>query len=174
MTEPYIGEIRLVGFNFPPRGWAQCDGELLAIDQNQTLYSILGTTFGGDGRTTFQLPDLRGRVPIHQSSSYSPGTQEGEESHSLTADEIPSHTHTIRAVNVPSDIATDPRSNDPTGNLWATSVQNHYHAYGASSSTTMASGILSASSGGQGRDVMQPFLAVNFCIALTGTFPPRN
>lgn len=168
MSEPFLAEIRLFGFNFPPRGWAQCDGVLLPINQNQSLYSLLGSTYGGDGRTTFGLPDLRGRAPIHVNNSHPLGQKSGEETVPLTEAELPSHAHTIQATsdNASGAIATD--------NLWANAAQSQYHTYDISNAVSMASGTLAKAGDGEGRENMQPFLAVNFCIAITGTFPPRN
>ncbi len=169
MSEPFLAEIRIVGFNFAPRGWAFCDGQILPINQNQSLYSLLGTTFGGDGRTSFALPDLRGRTPIHKGSSngsiHSLGEKSGEETHTLSAAEMPQHTHSVQASTDPSD------SQDPTNNVLAKSGQ----IYRASSNhVDMVSGTMTNTGGGQAHDNMQPFLALNFCIALQGLFPPRN
>ena len=164
MTEPYIGEIRLFGFNFPPRGWAKCDGTLLSINQNQALYSILGTAYGGDGRTDFALPDLRGRSPLHKDTGIPLGDQGGEESVTLTTTEIPNHTHSVAVA------ATGANSNDPTGRLLGQAS-----VYASSSNLTpMSSTSIGSGGGGQGHNNMQPFLVVNFCIAVEGTFPPRN
>ncbi|MEM7116126.1 MAG: tail fiber protein [Chloroflexota bacterium] len=164
MTEPYIGEIRLFGFNFPPRGWARCDGALLSIEQNQALYSILGTAFGGDGRTDFALPDMRGRTPMHVDSGFAAGTEEGEEFVALTVTEIPNHTHSVVVAD------SGATSNDPTGRLLAQAS-----IYGAATSLeAMSASSVGNAGGGQGHNNMQPFLVVNFCIAVEGTFPPRN
>ena len=170
MSEPFLAEVRMVGFNFAPRGWAFCDGQILPINQNQSLYSLLGTTYGGDGRTSFALPDLRGRTPIHVGSSngthHTQGQKSGEETHTLAVAEMPSHNHTIQA-------STDNASaNNPTGQVFARSAERTYHelANGAG----LRSGSLLNTGGGQAHDNMQPFLAVNFCIALQGLFPSRN
>ncbi len=176
MTEPYIAEIRLFGFSFPPRGWAQCNGEILPIDQNQALFSLLSTNYGGNGRTDFALPDLRGRVPIHRAASgslTSLGTQAGEDNLVLTESDMPSHNHTMLAT---SDNATNP---DPEGHLLAhVGASSLGFIYTTNSSptlnTSLSSSAIANNSGGQPIDNMQPFLAVNFCIATTGTFPPRN
>ena len=169
MSEPFLAEIRMVGFNFAPRGWAFCDGQILPINQNQSLYSLLGTTYGGDGRTSFALPDLRGRVPIHVGSSdgvhHSIEKKSGEETHTLAANEMPQHTHNIQAS------ASAATSSDPTGTVLAQSTQ----IYGSPANmVAMISGTMTNTGGGQAHENMQPYLAVNFCIALQGLFPSRN
>ena len=165
MSEPFLAEIRIVGFNFPPRGWAYCDGQILPINQNQSLYALLGTTYGGDGRTSFALPDLRGRVPIHTGANHQLGTRWGEETHTLQAAEMPQHTHTIQAS------IDGAQSQDPTHTVLATSGQ----IYGAPNNLVdMVSGTLTDGGGSQAHDNMQPYLALNFCIALQGLFPSRN
>ena len=165
MSEPFLAEVRIVGFNFAPRGWAFCDGQILPINQNQSLYSLLGTTYGGDGRTSFALPDLRGRTPIHVSSGHPLGQHSGEETHTLSANEIPAHHHDMRA-NIAGG-STD----EPTSSLILSSgVSNLYKP----SSNLVSMGDLSNTGGGQSHNNMQPYLAVNFCIALQGLFPSRN
>lgn len=169
MSEPFIAEIRIVGFNFPPRGWAQCDGQILPINQNQSLYSLLGTTYGGDGRTTFALPDLRGRVPIHVGSSngvsHRLGNKGGEETHTLTTQEMPQHTHPIKASSAAAN------DNTPAGHVLAQSGQ----VYGAPSNlVSMRAGSLTNVGSGQSHQNMQPYIVVNFVIAVQGLFPPRN
>lgn len=170
MSEPFLAEIRMVGFNFAPRGWAFCDGQILPINQNQSLYSLLGTTYGGDGTTSFALPDLRGRTPIHVGRSngggfHSLGQKSGEETHTLSANEMPQHTHTIASNAQPGT------SDEPSG-YPARAGENIYGAL--SNSGTMGSGTIQNAGGGQAHDNMQPYLAVNFCIALRGLFPSRN
>jgi microcystin-dependent protein len=167
MSEPFLAEIRIVGFNFPPRGWAFCDGQILPINQNQSLYSLLGTTYGGDGRTSFALPDLRGRTPIHVGSGHTLGQKAGGETHILSESEIPMHTHTAQAT---SDLGNIPI---PTNNVLANSAPSELY-HGASNLTDMRAGTIANAGGGQGHNNMQPFLALNFCIALQGLFPPRN
>jgi microcystin-dependent protein len=166
-TTPFLGEIRWVSFGFAPKGWAQCNGQLLPINQNQALFALLGTTFGGDGRTTFALPDMRSRAPIHVSPDYNLGSRGGEERHVLTFAELPSHTH---AVNV------DPREGTsavPTGNYPAKTSAGA-SAYGSTPSTTMATGSISNAGGGQAHENMKPFIALNCIIALQGIFPSQN
>ncbi len=171
MTEPFFAEIRMVGFNFAPRGWSFCDGQILPINQNQSLYALLGTTYGGDGRTSFALPDLRGRTPIHDGQSeggtlHPQGQQSGEEAHPLTIAEIPQHQHTIQAS------ADNTTSTEPAGTVFAKTAEQTYHSL--DNPANMGFSMLAAAGGGQPRPNMQPFIAVNFCIALQGLFPSRN
>jgi microcystin-dependent protein len=172
MAEPFLAEIKMFGFNFPPRGWALCDGQILPINQNQSLYSLLGTTYGGDGRISFALPDLRGRTPIHVGSSGSEpdrtlGQRNGEERHTLSTQEIPAHTHALNASTA------NAVANVPAGNVYARSAIPLYHARNSAAVNMRASAIANAG-GGQGHDNMQPYLTVTFCIALAGLFPSRN
>lgn len=166
MSEPFLAEVRLVGFNFAPRGWAFCDGQILPINQNQSLYSLLGTTYGGDGRTSFALPDLRGRVPIHVDSGHRLGQKSGEETHTLAANEMPQHTHVLQASNTDANVPI------PEAHVLANVPASLYRA--AESPQAMASGTVTNVGGGQAHENMQPYLAVNFCIALQGLFPSRN
>lgn len=166
MTEPFIAEIRAFPFNFAPRGWAMCDGQLLAINQNQALYSLLGTTYGGDGRTNFALPDLRGRVPIHIGEGHVLGERAGEQSHTLAAAEMPQHTHPLQAASATGDTPLAP------GNLLADSPSQLYAA--ANALTPLHPTSVTSSGGGQAHPNMQPYLSLNFCIALQGIFPSRN
>jgi microcystin-dependent protein len=164
--EPYLGEIRMVGFSFAPRGWAFCNGQVLPIHQNQALFSILGTTYGGDGRTTFALPDLRSRAPIH-AGNVPLGTPNGEEVHTLSSAEMPVHTH--RAIaNTDANSAT---LTSPAGNLWANGGQA---AYAGAGNGSMASAAVGQSGNSQAHDNMSPYLVVNFIIAVQGIFPSRN
>ena len=165
MSEPFLAEIKIVGFNFAPRGWAFCDGQILPINQNQSLYSLLGTTYGGDGRTNFALPDLRGRTPIHIGSGHTLGSKSGEETHTLAANEMPQHTHTIQASTSTAN------ANDPTGGVLAKSGQIYREP---GTLVDMMSGTMTNVGGSQAHDNMQPYLALNFCIALQGLFPSRN
>lgn len=167
MSEPFLAEIRMVGFNFAPRGWAFCDGQILPINQNQSLYSLLGTTYGGDGRTSFALPDLRGRTPIHVGNGHTQGQKSGEETHTLSTAEMPAHTHAAIAT---SDTAN---SSDPTNHILANTTPNELWA-GASNLQPMHAGTVANVGGGQSHENMQPYLAINFCIALQGLFPSRN
>ena len=165
MSEPFLAEVRIVGFNFAPRGWAFCDGQILPINQNQSLYSLLGTTYGGDGRTSFALPDLRGRTPIHVGNGHLLGQKGGEESHTLGAAEMPQHGHSAQASAVDADTV------DPTGHILSKAL----NVYGnASNLVQLRAGTVANAGGGQAHNNMQPFIAVNFCIALQGLFPSRN
>ncbi len=165
MATPYLAEIRLFSFNFVPRNWALCNGQLLAINQNQALFSLLGTTYGGDGRVNFALPDLRGRVPVHAGNSISLGERGGEENHTVTVNELPSHSHT---VNANSGVAT---GLDPTATLMAKPLSN---IYAASSNLTNTGMALSNTGSSQSHNNMQPYLVITFGIALAGIFPSRN
>lgn len=164
MTEPFLGEVRPFAFDFPPAGWAFCDGAVLSIQQNQALYTILGITYGGNGTTTFNLPDLRGRVPIHCGPGFDLGKASGMETVTLSENEIPSHTHTVRANSGTAD------KPGPGGNTWA--AVGGYSS--AAPNVKMGLTALAPNSGGQGHENRQPYLVVNFCIALTGIYPARD
>lgn len=174
MAEPYIGQIILAGFNFAPLGYAKCDGQLLSIAQNTALFSLLGTTFGGDGQTTFALPDLRGRAPIHQGqgpglSSKTMGEVSGSETVTLISSQMPTHTHTVRALSTNGNLKS-PAGNIPA-NVQGTST-NIYSA--AAADTNMKTTMIGTAGGNQPHENMQPFLVINFCIATEGIFPSRN
>lgn len=163
MSEPFLSEIRIVSFNFAPRGWALCNGQLLPINQNQALFSLLGTTYGGNGQTNFALPDLRGRVPIHFGNGHTLGERAGEENHTLTISELPAHTHTLKAGT------GDP--NTAAGYLPSSST-NPYAAGGINTALNSAS--ISNTGGSQPHLNLQPYLTLNFIIALQGIFPSQN
>lgn len=166
MAEPFLAEIRIMSCEFAPRGWALCNGQLMPINQNQALFSLLGTYYGGDGEVNFALPDLRGRVPIHMNGSYTLGQRGGEAAHTLSISELPQHAHTANATS--AEATTD----QPAGALLATASLN---AYGAPSpSTALAAGAVASTGGSQAHLNMQPFLVLSFCIALQGIFPSRN
>lgn len=165
MSEPFLAEIRIMGFNFAPRGWAFCDGQILPINQNQSLYSLLGTTYGGDGRTSFALPEMRGRVPIHVGSGHNLGQRTGVESVTLTSAETPNHNHTVQGTSSTADQAV------PNNTLLAAS--NNGKPFAASGTGSMAATSI-ANTGGQAHNNMQPSLAMNYCIALQGLFPSRS
>ena len=171
MSEPFLAEIKILAFNFAPRGWALCDGQILPINQHQSLFSLLGTTYGGDGRTSFALPDLRGRTPIHVGSSngtsYNLGQLSGVEGVALSVSEIPTHTHTARAS---SDLGNNP--NPATRVLADTAPNELYHE--ANDLVALRAGTIANAGGGQAHDNMQPYLVLNYCIALLGVFPSRN
>ena len=172
MSDPFIGEIMLFGGNFAPRGWAFCDGQLLAINSNSALFSLLGTIYGGDGRTTFALPDLRGRAPLHQGNGPGLGNRNigqrgGAEQVTLNVTQIPSHTHALEGS---SNEAT---TNAPGGG--AVMADTNTALYSAGAPGSALSGLAVASNGGsQSHPNMMPYLAVNYCIALVGVFPSRN
>jgi len=165
MAEPFLSEIRIVSFNFPPKGWAFCNGQLLPINQNQALFSLLGTTYGGDGRTTFALPNLQGRMPVHFGQGLVLGETGGEASVTLTTAQLPAHTHLAQGVS------TKAAAPSPAGNAWATSTSN---PYSNASNTTMESSNVTSQGGGQAHNNMPPYLALNFVIALQGIFPSQN
>jgi microcystin-dependent protein len=176
MSEPFIGEIIMFGGNFAPRGWAFCDGQLLSIAQNTALFSILGTTYGGNGQTTFALPDLRGRVPVHAGGSQGPGlppVQLGEMSGSpsvtLTVNQMPMHNHLVSASQ--SATTTDPNGSVPANDARGTPVS----IYAAQpDGTHMNPQMIGVAGGGQPLSVQQPYLGVNFIIALEGIYPSRS
>lgn len=170
MSEPFLAEVRIVGFNFAPRGWAFCDGQILPINQNQSLYSLLGTTYGGDGRTSFGLPDMRGRVPIHVGNGHREGQKDGEETHTLQGNEMPQHNHVFYAS---ASTANQPLS---SGVLARTTAGDIYRdsSLVPTGLTTLRSGTVTNVGGGQAHDNMMPYIAMNFCIALRGLFPSRN
>jgi microcystin-dependent protein len=168
MSEPFLAEIKMYGFNFPPRSWAQCDGQILPINQNQSLYSLLGTTYGGDGRTSFGLPDLRGRTPIHEDSSHSLGSKFGVERVTLTTAQIPSHKHDVMYAD------NKPTSDSPDGNSYSFGKENTYVTFSAPKSTAMASSVIANTGQSSAHNNMQPYQTINFCIALQGLFPSRN
>jgi len=167
--EPFIGQIQPFGFNFAPRGWAKCDGQILSIAQNTALFSLLGTTYGGDGRTTFALPDLRGRNGVHIGqgpglSNVTWGERGGAETRTLTVLNLPSHGH---AINAKEEGTTD----NPSGAFIAGDGTN---AFGSASDTVMASTSVGNTGGNQPINIQNPYLGVNYCIALQGIFPSRN
>nr|WP_282452966.1 tail fiber protein [Lysobacter sp. CAU 1642] len=159
----------MVGFNFAPAGWAFCDGQILPINQNQSLYSLLGTNYGGDGETSFALPDLRGRTPVHEASNHPLGQKGGEESHTLSAGEMPQHAHVPRAA---TGTLANP-SPIPSNKLLADSAPNEIYRSPDSLVPTRSDTVASVGAG-QAHNNMQPYLAVNFCIALRGLFPSHN
>ncbi len=171
MSEPFLSEIRMLAFNFAPRGWAHCNGQILPIQQNQALFSLLGTTYGGNGVTTFALPDLRSRVPIH--SGTLPGTTlgeaGGEESHMLTASEMPAHTHVPQASSAAATSGTA-----SAGMALATAVDSKPYRSGAGSLVGLDASSVTSAGTSQPHSNMAPFLAVSFAIALQGIFPSRN
>jgi microcystin-dependent protein len=166
--ESFIGEIMLVSFNFPPQGWAFCDGQQLQINQNQPLFALLGTNYGGNGQTTFALPDLRGRVPMHMGNSHTMGERGGEQAHTLTQGEMPLHVHFANATSIPAT-ASNPANN----RLLSQSIQAALYA-NPSNPAAMDPQAISNVGGSQAHQNMQPFLTLTYCIALQGLFPSRD
>lgn len=166
MAEPFLAEIRLFGFGIVPQGWLPCDGQILAINQNQALFSLLGTTYGGNGQTTFALPDLRGRVPVGLGNGVTLGQFAGEENHTLTAAEMPAHVHMAMGSS-----ATGAQSN-PTGNAWATVTDNPFSTQ--TPNATLNPAAIGMAGESTGHSNMQPYLTLQYCIATQGIFPSRN
>ncbi|MDQ1708523.1 MAG: hypothetical protein QOJ88_1734 [Pyrinomonadaceae bacterium] len=177
MADPFVAEIRIFPFNFPPTGWAFCDGQLMPISQNTALFSLLGTTYGGDGKSTFALPDLQGRSPMHPGqgpglSLHDLGEEGGSETVSLLPTEIPAHAHNVgRATEANGDSVT------PVGSIWAQTPggRGSIFTYAPAPATAvMNANAIKPTGGGQPHNNMQPYLTLNFCIALQGVFPPRT
>jgi microcystin-dependent protein len=166
MSEPFISEIKIMSFNFPPKGWAFCNGQVLPINQNQALFSLLGTTYGGNGQTTFALPNLQGRAPIHRGSGFDLGQLGGEQAHTLPGAEMPTHVHYVAASSVATGGVATPNGNFLGGG------NNVYHAL--QSLTPLHPSTISMIGGGQPHQNMQPYLVLNFCIALQGIYPSQN
>lgn len=173
MAEPFLSEIRMMSFHFPPKGWALSNGQLLAIGQNQALFSLLGTTFGGDGRVNFALPDLRGRTPVHVGNGHTLGEQRGQNAHTLTVAEIPIHTHTVTAKAPPNGSSN---VNNPSGNFLSNSAPAEIYANGAGAPglLTLNASAIGTAGESQPHENRAPSLAISFCIALQGIFPSRN
>lgn len=165
MGTPFLSEIRIVSFNFPPKGWAFCNGQLLPINQNQALFSLMGTTYGGNGQTNFALPNLQGRTPLHQGNGIVQGQAAGENTHTLTVAEMPSHTHQVSGS---STAGTLPGA---SANLWGTNAANPYNS---AANTSMTPASVSPVGGNQPHENMSPYLVLNFVIALQGIFPSQN
>jgi microcystin-dependent protein len=163
MSDPYIGELKLISFNFAPRGWALCNGQLMPINQYQALYSVLGTQYGGDGVTTFALPNMQGRMPIHQGQGFSVGNSGGEATHVLSGNEMPTHNHPALAQSTAN-------TGSPTGAEWAASTEA---TYASTPSGVMAAGAVSNAGGNQPHENRPPYLVLNWAVALEGIFPSR-
>jgi microcystin-dependent protein len=164
MAEPFLAEIRIMSFVFPPKGWALCDAQLLPINQNQGLFSLLGTTFGGDGRVNFGLPDLRGRTPIHVGSGHTLGERGGAQAHVLSIAQLPTHTHVVSASTAAAGL------DNPAGNVFANSNPNNIYGP-VQNLAALSPQTLTSLGGSQAHLNMQPFLVLSFCIALQGIFP---
>ena len=165
MGTPFLGEIKIVGFNLAPKGWAMANGQLLPINQNQALFSLFGTMYGGNGQTTFALPDFRGRAPIHVGAGFTQGQAAGQEFHTLTQSEMPAHNHFVQAT------ATLPTTNVPAGALLAA---NNAAQYNTSPNTSLHPSTISNVGGSQPHENRQPFTVLTFIVALIGVFPSRN
>ena len=166
MAEPFLAEIRIFSFNFPPKGWAFCNGQFLPINQNQALFSLLGTTYGGNGQTTFALPNLKGRTPLHVGNGHIQGEAAGASAHTLSQQEMPQHIHFLNASTSDAD------SPLPAGNVFAVSPQQAYTA--PANFTPMVASSVTTVGGSQAHTNLMPYLVLNFCIALQGIFPSRN
>jgi microcystin-dependent protein len=164
MTEPFLGEIRMTSFGFAPTGWALCNGQILPINQSQALFSLLGTTYGGDGRTTFALPNLQTRIPLHAGGSYVQGQVGGEPTHTLTTSQMPAHTHLVSASSAQGD--------QTVPNQHVAAAQSAAR-FGTADDLAMAGGAVSTNGGSQPHENHPPYLVVNFIIALQGIFPSR-
>jgi microcystin-dependent protein len=169
MAEPFLSEIRIMSFNFAPKGWALCNGQLMPINQNQALFSLLGTTYGGDGRVNFGLPDLRARAPIHVGAGFTLGERGGEDAHTLTQQEMPVHTHFVAASSVFSG-----GNNSPVGRFLGGAADAYASPADPSKYTTLRPGTITNAGGGQAHTNDQPYLGLTFSIALQGIFPSPN
>jgi microcystin-dependent protein len=166
MPTPYLGEVKILSFNFAPQGWAMCNGQLLPINQNQALFSLLGTMYGGNGQTTFALPDLRGRVPLHRGSGHTQGERAGEQAHTISTAELPTHAHAFSGTHNAADTVLAP------GALYANVNGNTYAA--PTNLTSINPQTIGTIGGSQPHNNMQPFLTLTFAIALTGVFPSQS
>ncbi|HEY0615258.1 MAG TPA: tail fiber protein [Candidatus Elarobacter sp.] len=170
MSNPFLSEIRIFSFSFAPRGWALCNGQILPINQNQPLFALLGTTYGGNGQTTFALPNLQGRVAMHMGQGHTLGERGGEETHTVVSSEMPAHIH-------PASADVKPGDGDafiPTNTLPANAAPTQIYSAGSTNMAAMAPQMVSNVGGSQPHENRQPYLALNCCIALQGIFPSRN
>lgn len=178
MSQPYVGEIRIFAGNFPPYGWAMCDGQLLAISEYDTLFNLIGTTYGGDGQSTFGMPDLRGRVPVHQGSkngqTYVIGQSTGVETVTLTSTTMPQHTHPLYAVSAPGNASTPTTQTMLSDQGPAGTVLKAYAPYIGTNQVALAAASTTPAGGNQPHDNMQPYLGLNFIISLFGIYPSQS
>jgi microcystin-dependent protein len=170
MAEPYLAEIRIFSFSFAPKGWAMCNGQFVAINQNQAVFALIGTFYGGNGQTNFQLPNLQGRISLGQGNNFVIGEQAGEASHTLTVAEMPTHTHQAVGTNA------DGTQNSPQGKVWAkeATAPGGLTIYGSAPDTSLSPAAIQNTGGSQPHSNMMPYLVLNFCIALQGIFPSQN
>lgn len=166
MAEPFLSEVRIFSFNFAPKYWALCNGQLLPINQNQALFSLVGTTYGGNGQTNFALPDLRGRASMHMGAGFTLGQRDGQESHTISMSEMPTHVHPVTGSS------DNPSVKPPTGSFWASNTG--FTPYAPVPNAGMSNLSISNAGGSQAHNNMSPYLVLNFCIALQGIFPSRN
>ncbi|HMI78754.1 MAG TPA: tail fiber protein [Ferruginibacter sp.] len=166
MSSPYMSELRIFSFNFAPQAWAMCNGQFLPINQNQALFSLLGTTYGGNGQTTFALPDLRGRVPFHMGDGLTQGEKAGEQAHTLNINELPTHNHFVKGS------ADGPTAATPASNFFASNTG--FSPYSPTQNETMSPACVGNIGGSQAHENRSPFLTLNICICLQGIFPSRN
>jgi microcystin-dependent protein len=171
MGTPFLSEIKIVTFDFAPKNWAQCNGQLMSIQQNAALFSLLGTTYGGNGTTNFALPNMQGRTPLHFGNGYTQGQLGGEQNHTLAISEIPAHNHIVTAISTAN---TGTNVVNPNGQFLATSTPATLYNSSGANLTTLAANTVSNTGGSQGHQNMQPYLTLNFCIAIAGYFPSRN
>lgn len=166
MADPFLSEIRIFSFDFAPKSWALCNGQTLPINQNQALFALLGTTYGGNGQTTFNLPNLQGRVPIHFGNGFTLGQQGGTETVALTLPQMPAHTHQVKASS------NNPSVTSPNSNFWA--ANTGFGPYGTIADTSMSAEAIGNTGGNQPHENRSPYLTLNFCIALQGIFPSQT
>ncbi len=166
MAEPFLSEIRIFSFGFAPKGWALCNGQLLPINQNQALFSLLGTTYGGDGRVNFGLPNLQGRASMSPGGGHTLGERGGEENHTVSVQELPAHGHAANAASSTTDTY-------PAGHYWSPDVSGNV-TFATTANTALTNAAITSTGGSQAHPNMQPYLTLNFCIALQGIFPSQN
>lgn len=167
MASPFLGQITVFSFGYAPKGWALCNGQLLPINQNQALFSLLGTFYGGDGRTSFGLPNLQGRVPVHMGSGFTLGQSGGEDNHTLLVTELPAHSHQANCSMSAATVAS------PAGKFWAADNAGNL-PYSTTGAAAMAGGSITPTGGGQPHNNLAPYIGLNFAIAMQGIFPSQN